>query len=469
MRGLALALAMLVGACGTVSPINVASSAPQPAPHERDVGEDVLVLALSGGGARAASFHLGILQELQATHGRNGRPLTDHIALITSVSGGSVLSAYYGLHGDDGLATFRGAYLDSGWRARAAWWPPVWIGTLRGGANGQPQLADWLERNVYPNSRMRDLTRGPRVIINSTELYNYTAFAFTPLYFEGICSDLGEVRVADAVAASMAVPMMFRPVVAQTHDGCGTPAWVSRVLADRSTPENVRLTAQAFRNYRNLGADGLPENFQRTDQTYLHLSDGGVVDNLGLSSLMVMRAAGPAPAPLTAREAVVARRVLVVVSNAEYLRGDRHYQERRSDALGIAEAIVAPLDASTEAAKRLALDAFRAELPAFEREVQAFRCGLSASEAAQLGAGPGWNCGDFSMAMDVVSFRDMSRSEYCEFYNLETSLTIRDPSQVSRLIDAGRGVVTRNAALMDFAGRPAPAQEPAPSRRCPSP
>lgn len=468
MRSAMIALAMLLSACASVTPINRATLEPQPAPHERPVGEDLLVLALSGGGARAASFHLGLLQQLRDTHGRDGRPLTDHIAMITSVSGGSVLSAYFALHGDEGLDSFRETYLNSGWRSRSIWEPAAWVGLVRGGANGQAQLAEWLNRRLYRDATMRDLTNGPRVILNSTDLYNYTAFAFTGLYFEGICSDLGGIRVADAVAASMAVPIIFRPVVVEAHDGCSMPGWVRHILADRSAPENARLTAQAFRNYRDLGQSGMPANFVRAGQTHLHLSDGGVVDNLGLSSLMVMRAAGPAPAPLTPREAVAARRVLIVVSNAEYLRGGRTYQTHGSDAIGLAESIAAPLDAATEAGKRNALDAFRAALPAFEREVRAFRCGLSATEAAALGAGPGWQCADFSVEMDVVSFRDMTHAEYCEFYDLDTSLSIEDQAQVDRLVAGGRGVARRNAALSRFAGQPAPAPEPE-SGGCPSP
>jgi NTE family protein len=115
MRGLAFVLALALAGCATAStvPINaplgglradVVGRAP--------VGEDLIVLALSGGGARAASFHFGVLQQLRATPGRDGRPLSEHIALITSVSGGSVLAAHYWLHGDEGLDNFEEFYLE---------------------------------------------------------------------------------------------------------------------------------------------------------------------------------------------------------------------------------------------------------------------------------------------------------------------------------------------------------------------
>jgi NTE family protein len=52
-------------------------------------------LALSGGGYRAAAFHLGTLRALH----RIG--VLDKVDVISSVSGGSILSAFYVLHHDD--------------------------------------------------------------------------------------------------------------------------------------------------------------------------------------------------------------------------------------------------------------------------------------------------------------------------------------------------------------------------------
>ena len=57
----------------------------------------------------------------------------------------------------------------------------------------------------------------PEVWINASDLYNRTPFPFTPAMFEGLCSDISQVQVADAVAASMAVPLVFAPVVMQTY------------------------------------------------------------------------------------------------------------------------------------------------------------------------------------------------------------------------------------------------------------
>ena len=75
-------------------------------------------LALSGGGARAASFSLGVLLQLRDMKGADGRALIEKVALITSVSGGSTIAAWFGLHGSKGLDGFRAAMLDKDWQSQ---------------------------------------------------------------------------------------------------------------------------------------------------------------------------------------------------------------------------------------------------------------------------------------------------------------------------------------------------------------
>lgn len=57
-------------------------------------------VALSGGGYRAAAFHLGTLRAL------NRLGILSKIDVISSVSGGSIIAAYYGLHNDIDFDTF---------------------------------------------------------------------------------------------------------------------------------------------------------------------------------------------------------------------------------------------------------------------------------------------------------------------------------------------------------------------------
>ena len=74
----------------------------------------VVVVALSGGGARAAAFGLGVLRELKATEfTSHDRPTTllDEVTLISGVSGGSILAAHYATFGDESLTRFESEFL----------------------------------------------------------------------------------------------------------------------------------------------------------------------------------------------------------------------------------------------------------------------------------------------------------------------------------------------------------------------
>jgi NTE family protein len=438
MRGLLLALALGLTACATTAaPINAPLGGLQADVRGRaPMGEDLIILALSGGGARAAAFHLGVLRGMRETPGRDGRPLTEHIALITSVSGGSVLAAYYAQHGDVGLDTFDEAYLARDWALRRGRSPAAWAGLTRGGMNGPSQLADWLDANVYDGARMTALGAGPRVVINATDLYNSTPFAFTQFFFDGVCSNLMDIRVADAVAASMAAPVVFRPILVESYASrCeGPPAWTTDVLTDRTQSENVRQAARAFQNYRGD---------TRAAQRYLHLADGGVADNFGLLSLQLLHEAEGSPSPLRQAEVMQARRILLLVVNAEYIR-PRTFQSAGTDAIGAYEMMYAPIDVATEVSKRAMIDVWRTGLTAFERELRDYRCPRPTDMR-----NADWRCDDISVSMDVITFRDMEPAEYDALFDTLTDVSL-PPETVTALITAGRGVATRNQALGTF-------------------
>ena len=66
--------------------------------------ENLVVLAFSGGGTRAAAFSYGVLEELRRTQlvTRQGKRvrLLDEVDVITGVSGGSFTALSYGLYGE---------------------------------------------------------------------------------------------------------------------------------------------------------------------------------------------------------------------------------------------------------------------------------------------------------------------------------------------------------------------------------
>ena len=108
---LALAALLGLGGCAT-APINPPIAHTDPTAgyrfETRDQyarnNENIVVLAFSGGGTRAAAFSYGVLEALRDTEviGRNGRRerLLDSVQVITGVSGGSFTALAYGLYGD---------------------------------------------------------------------------------------------------------------------------------------------------------------------------------------------------------------------------------------------------------------------------------------------------------------------------------------------------------------------------------
>lgn len=443
---------LLAGACVAAPeplPVNVQISAPVALAADAGVSDlgvegEAIALAFSGGGARAASFSHGVLLGLRDMRGTDGQRLIDRVALVTAVSGGAITAAWLGLHGPDDLDGFRAAALDKDWAGRlhtSALAPGNWMRLMRGGLNGPDRLADWLDREVFAGATMAQLRARPRIVINATELFTGAAFAFTPTYFDAICSDLGKLRVADAVGASMAVPVAFRPVLLQSWpEACPQPvaAWVAAAAIDRAAPVLVRETARAFQRYRD------PARMR-----FLHLADGGVVDNFGLSSLITIRRAGNAPyAPFSARDAVGLSRLTFIVVNAE-LNIDPNWSldARGPDGMQL---VSAALDISINANKRMALEAFSGMLREWERALIDWRCALSPAEAEALGALAGWSCSALVMRLDVISFADLDAQAYARLNAAPTAVSL-PADLIDALIAGGREAARINPLLRDLA------------------
>ena len=446
MRAFIIAAAFALSACATAAPIPINQPAQRPfAAAPLDLDGDVVALALSGGGARAAAFSLGALEGLREMHAADGRTLLDHVRLVSGVSGGSITAAYFGLHGAAGVDAFRAAYLDKNWAGQLHTNPlsPLdWSRAIQGGLNGPDLLADWLDREVFGHAAMAALWdgAGPQVWINAADLYNGTPFAFAPLYFDAICSDLAGLRVADAVAASMAVPVAFKPILIEPRDAhCAPPpAWAATAATDRTQAALVRRTADAFATYRDRAV--LP---------YLHLVDGGTIDNLGLSTLTLARLTATAPyGPLAPRDAVRMRRFTMLVVNAEKIRTPAWSRTPRGPSG--AQAFDAYLDMTIEVENREAYDAFRAVLADWQRDLITWRCSLSNDEVTRLrGSLEGWNCRDLVLAADMISFRDLGPAEQAAIGAAPTRVTL-PRALTDALIAGGREAVTHNALALSM-------------------
>jgi NTE family protein len=449
MRFALASLLLLAGCAGTpdIRPVNTALTiAPPTAETEIGVDGEAIALALSGGGARAASFSYGALLQLRDMKGPDGRPLLDRVALVTAVSGGSITAAWLGQHGAHGLDGFRAAALDKDWQGKlhtSFVSPNNWARLLQGGLNGPDRLATWLDKEIFKGGVMGQMPNRPRIVINATDLFTGAPFAFSAPYFQAICSDLSRVRIADAVAASMSVPIAFRPIIVESFGStCPTPLpeWVAKAAVDRSAPVLLRITAQAFQLYRQ------PDRMK-----FVHLTDGGVADNFGLSSLITIRRAAQTPyGPFSARDAVKVKRMTFLVINAEASAyGDWPLHAKGPDG---PELIDAAFSLATNAPKRVAYDAFQSVLADWERDLIDWRCKLSPEEAARLGAGPGWDCKAVDFRTDMISFADLPKAQFDELSKIATVVSLPKET-VDHLIAGGKQAIAENALVKELAGR----------------
>jgi NTE family protein len=252
--------------------------------------DNVLILAFSGGGTRAAAFSYGTLEFLRNTQfvsakGKTGR-LIDAVSVITGVSGGSFTALAYGLYGDRLFDDYEERFLKRNVQgeliARAAT-PTNWA-SLLSGTWGRSELAsDLYDDILFGNATFADLQRapGPMIQVSATDLSTGTRFSFNQVVFDILCSDLGQVKLSRAAAASSAVPVVLSPITLRNHGGtCGwtPPAWTDRFL-NGSTPP--RPAARAIRTMRALYAFG-----DGAVRPYLHLVDGGVSDNVGMRAVL---------------------------------------------------------------------------------------------------------------------------------------------------------------------------------------
>src|SRR4051812_28068407 len=377
-------------------PVNqplAANTPTQPdAGNETATYDDDLLLALSfsGGGTRAAAFSYGVLAEMDQARirQRNGASLLDRVDFISGVSGGSITAAYFGLKKRAMLADFRERFLlrdaEAGLRTEVS--ATNLSRAFAGGVNDATGFPRWLDANLFDGATFSSFRedRRPRIWINAADIYNRTSFVFGQTAFSAMCSDLNSYRLADAVAASAAVPVVFAPVVIQTYAGaCNRPLpdWIQRARTDPSAAPMLKSFANAIGRYH----DG--------SMPYIKLLDGGLVDNYGLSGFTIARLSSTTPyGPLTPQQAVRLRRALFLVVDAG--RAPSGDWAQRLDGPAGLELVMAAADTATEASVRANFTAFESTTREWEREVVRWRCSLSDAQRQRYGVPARWNCRD---------------------------------------------------------------------------
>lgn len=440
-----------IGGCASIhnDPVNVPAADSRGARATVDLeagGADdstVIGLSFSGGGMRAAAFAYGVLTEMEQVPFRRTGSMLDNIEFISGVSGGSVTAAYFGLYKRAGLATFRERFLlrnaEEGLQTTLS--VPNLARALAGGINDSTGFPHWLDANLFQGATFGQLARSgrPHVWINASDIYNRTPFTFEPTVFNAMCSDLSAYPVADAVAASAAVPVAFAPIVIQTFPRqCNDPlpAWVGRARDNPSASPMLKSFARALSRYH----DG--------SMPYIKLLDGGLVDNYGLAGFSISRLSADTPyGPLTPRQAVRLRRVLFLVVDAKTgVAGD--WINTVEGPSGV-DLVKAAADTAIDASVNTSFTAFDRIMNDWQAALVRWRCALSPAERARYGAGPSWNCRDIRFFVGRVGFDQLAASRAAELETIPTRFQL-PAAQVDAIIDAGRDAMRANPTFRAF-------------------
>lgn len=213
----------------------------------------LVVLMFSGGGTRAAALGYGVLEELDKQKiysGGREKSLLEAVDLVYGVSGGSVLAAYFSLHGKETIPSFERRFLKQNFQRQVS--KQVFslanVPRLTSPEFGRGDLLqEQFESTLFKNATFGDLAsrrKGPFAVITATDMSLGNRFEFTQEYFDMMCLNLSDLKIARAVAASSAVPLVFAPLTLNNNGGnCGyrLPEKISRAVVDNFSADKLQL------------------------------------------------------------------------------------------------------------------------------------------------------------------------------------------------------------------------------------
>jgi NTE family protein len=405
--------------------------------------ENLVILAFSGGGTRAAAFSYGVLEALRRTEaiGPKGNRfrLIDAVDIITGVSGGSFTALAYGLYGDSLFDEYEKRFLKRNVQGEliAKDLNPMNWGALSSTGWGRSELAAGLyDEILFEGATFADLQRkpGPLIAVMATDLSTGSRVLFNQSFFNVICSDLGPFRLSRAAAALSAVPVVLSPITINNYGGTchyTMPAWARPFTDPATAPRPAARTVRRLLEFETYG--------DSVHRPYLHLVDGGVSDNLGLRGVLdfiegfeASRVLGQ-PTPLDK----VRRMVIVVVNSMSSPKTNWDESEDPPNSLQIMlKTSGVPIDRySFETVELLRDITARWETMRRIRDSAAFARGKDDSLKEVV------NAPDISLYAIDVSFAELADKTEREYLNnLPTSFTLPDEA-VDRLRAAGASIL----------------------------
>lgn len=315
----------------------------------------LILMAISGGGYRAATLGYEVLTQMRRTQivwEGEPRRLLDELDFLSGVSGGSLIAGYYALHREQTFERFESEVLardmQSDFLARSLSPRGLW-------RSGSPHfgrgdlLAELLQDYGFGGRSFGELPRKrPLVFINATDMQHGSRFEFTQDQFDLLCADLNRFPLQRAVAASMAVPLLVSPISLWNYrQQCPVqrPPLPSKSLVDRSR--------------------------------FVHLVDGGLADNTGIqTALELIEARGGIIQSARAAGLQGIRKRVFIVVNAQ-LPPSAGLDER-ADTPSLAQQLGSVIDLPIDRHSGASLELLR-------RDIALWRVQLAFSSEEQLG------------------------------------------------------------------------------------
>jgi NTE family protein len=261
-----------------------------PLPDQKSGQDDktLVFVSLSGGGTRAAAMSWKALEEFRKipywymddNEQMVESTLAGEIDYISGISGGSFAAAAWCLYRDD-MQLFRTRFIErniQGDLVKNLFIPP---------SNGIKLISPYYDRiniaselydnEVFDNTTFNDLPARPVLWINATNLALGARFTYDTTSFDYLHSNLSAYPIGYACAASSAFPILLSPITLKNY---GESVDLNQDIDYRIAKMNARenLEMEAYCRAREVYNDKRNE--------FIHLADGGLVDNQGLQAII---------------------------------------------------------------------------------------------------------------------------------------------------------------------------------------
>ncbi|MEB8432522.1 patatin-like phospholipase family protein [Cocleimonas sp. KMM 6892] len=400
-----------------------------------------LFMAFSGGGTRSAALSYGVLKKLRDTKiniGNKQRRLLDEVDMISSVSGGSFTSAYYGLFGDGIFKDFEKKVLKRKIQTEllnlSLFSPKSWIRLAPALFERSDLAAEYYHQTIFKKKHFGDMRPdAPFIVINATDLSLGQGFSFTGYHFSWICSDLNSYPISRAVAASSAVPVVFSPITLENHAGS---CKFSPIVWDVQKRNRNKVKNKQKRYKDALRVKNYRDNKKLK---YLHLVDGGVADNLGIRSILDIISFhndSMWSAMKTYGMQNTKKMVFISVNAASF---QNPVIATRKRAPSTVDVIDTTTTIQSNKYNTETIDLLTSKFPVWKKQVQTARCREKPSK----------DCANIEFQLIEINLEDLRPSELKALGIVPTALELPNKT-VDQLEDAGMKLMQRSKSFQTF-------------------